>query len=320
MYDRRKFLKLACTAAFTGLGASVPVGAQTQRATKLLLIHGRAQQGLNPDKLKAEWMATLTRGASQIGATVPSCIDVEFPFYGDKLDELTRAADVPLTSAARPRGQVDNEFLEFQANFAEEVRKGAGVTDEEVEVQYGNNPEPRGPQNWAWVQAILRAIDEHGGFMKQVTLELITRDVFLYTTRAGVRDQIDAIVAAKLTEEPTVVVGHSLGSVVAYSILSSDRRRLRVPLLVTVGCPLAIRAVRNQYRPLASPAPVGAWYNAYDPHDVVALYPLDANNFPINPPVTNYGKVNNRSEDHHAIDSYLDDRDVAKHILDALEC
>ena len=27
------------------------------------------------------------------------------------------------------------------------------------------------------------------------------------------RDEIDAVVAAKLTEQPTVVVGHSLGSV-----------------------------------------------------------------------------------------------------------
>ena len=36
-----------------------------------------------------------------------------------------------------------------------------------------------------------------------------------------------------LTEEPTVMVGHSLGSVVAYSVLRSDRRSLRVPLYLT---------------------------------------------------------------------------------------
>jgi hypothetical protein len=132
-----------------------------------------------------------------------------------------------------------------------------------------------------------------------------------------VRDEIDAVVAAKLTEQPTVVVDHSLGSVVAYSVLRrSDRAH--VPLFVTVGCPLAVRAVRDQFRPLRSPAAVSAWYNAYDSRDVVALYPLDADNFPVQPAISNYGKVRNSTDDRHGIDGYLDDPDVAKHILDAL--
>jgi hypothetical protein len=42
--------------------------------------------------------------------------------------------------------------------------------------------------------------------MSQTALEVFTRDVFLYTTRAGVRDEIDRIVASAMTEQPTVVV------------------------------------------------------------------------------------------------------------------
>ena len=53
--------------------------------------------------------------------------------------------------------------------------------------------------------------------------------IFLYTTRADVRQEIDQIVANSLTEEPTVMVGHSLGSVVAYSVLRSDCRLAVVP-------------------------------------------------------------------------------------------
>ena len=66
--------------------------------------------------------------------------------------------------------------------------------------------------------------------MNQKALELVTRDVFFYITKDGVRDEIDAVVAAKLTEQPTVVVGHSLGSVVAYSVC---------------GAPIAGRASRS---------------------------------------------------------------------------
>ena len=41
----------------------------------------------------------------------------------------------------------------------------------------------------------------------------------------------------------------------------------------------------------AHPRGVSAWYNAYDIRDVVALYPLDADDFPVQPAITNYGKV-----------------------------
>ena len=97
------------------------------------------------------------------------------------------------------------------------------------------------------------------------------RDVYLYTTRQGVRDEIDRMVRSEITTEPTVVIGHSLGSVVAYNILRTDPRALRVPLYVTLGSPLAIRAIRDELRPLRFPQTVQTWYNAFDARDVVAL-------------------------------------------------
>jgi hypothetical protein len=278
----------------------------------LLLVHGRAQQGLNPDTLKAQWIATLTQGAAASGLTIPSTIDVAFPFYGDKLDDFTRQYGIPLTTDMQARGTaLQDEFLVFQAALAEAVRQQAGITDAQVDAEYGANPQPRGPLNLAWVQAILRAIDKNSPGWNQKALEIFTRDVFLYTTRPGVRDEIDRIVAAKLTAQPTVVIGHSLGSVVAYSVLTTERRALDVPLFVTVGSPLAVRAVRDQFRPLRSPAPVAVWYNAYDHRDVVALNPLDANNFPVEPPIVNNGKINNSTDNRHGIIGYLNDTEIA---------
>ncbi|WP_133061137.1 hypothetical protein [Paraburkholderia hospita] len=132
------------------------------------------------------------------------------------------------------------------------------------------------------------------------------------------RDEIDRIVAGKLTEQPTVIVSHSLGTVVAYSVLTTDRRSLQIPLLVTVGSPLAVRAVRDQFRPLRSPSSVTTWYNAFDTRDVVALYPLDADNFPVRPTVVNNPTVKNHTDNRHGIAGYLDDPDVARQILTTL--
>jgi hypothetical protein len=317
--DRRELLNWATTVAVSGLASLVPLRANAASAKKLLLVHGRGQQGLNPDALKTEWMAALERGAVVTGGIVPRDVDVAFPYYGDTLDSFTRQFGIPLTPDLQARGAAqDDEFLAFQYDFAEAVRQRAGITDAQVDLEYGNNPQARGPLNWQWVQAILRAIDKHGSGLSQNTLEAFTRDVYIYSTRAGVRDEVNRIVAGKLTEQPTVVVGHSLGSVVAYSVLRTDPRPLKVPLFVTVGSPLAVRAVRDQFRPLRSPPPVDAWYNAFDTRDVVALYPLDAENFPVQPAIENNSMVKNSTDNRHGIAGYLDDPEVAKRVLNAL--
>jgi hypothetical protein len=302
-------------------GVVAPFGALAQQPARLLFVHGRAQEGRDPELLKAEWLASLRSGAQALGRNLPANLNVAFPYYGDTLDKFARAVEIPLVSEMRSRGSAqDDEYLEFQAEFAEEIRKRAGITDAQVDAEYGPNARPRGPLNWEWVQAMLRAIDKHSQVMNQTTLELFTRDVFLYTRRPGVRDEIDQIVASKLTEEPTVVVGHSLGSVVAYSVLRRDPRNLTVPLFVTVGSPLAVRGVRDQFKPLRAIRRLGGWFNAYDVRDVVALYPLDDGNFPVQPPlIENRDTVRNQTENRHGINGYLNDPEVARRILDALE-
>jgi hypothetical protein len=315
MVNRRQTLALASAAA---LAAALPTNAAAA-ALKLVFVHGRGQGGLNSDELKATWLSTLSEGAAAIDRQIPADLDVAFPFYGDVLDEFASQAALPLPSEVRTRGSaMEDEFLAFQAQVAEEVRQGAGVTDAQVDAEYGDNPKPRGPLNWEWVQAIIRAIDKHATGASQWSIEKFTRDVFLYTTRPAVRNAIDAIVEESLTDRPTVVVGHSLGSVVAYHVLRTNRKNLSVPLYVTVGCPLGIRAIRDQFRPLKFPLPVNAWYNAFDRRDVVALYPLDADNFAVTPPIENFDGVANQTDNRHGIIGYLNDKAVAERILTAI--
>jgi hypothetical protein len=313
MKTRRQLLEYLLAAA----SATAVQGVQGQPAvaSRLLLVHGRAQQGKDPQALKEEWVEALKRGASKFGGSLPGSVDVAFPFYGDLLDSFARQMDIPLTSEVQARGRQDDEFLKFQFEIAESIRRAANIPDEKVNAEYEGNVQERGPLNWKWVQAILRAIDKNATGMNQAALEIFTRDVFLYTTRAGVRAEVDRVVARQLTDQPTVVVGHSLGSVVTYSVLRSDTRALKVPLYVTLGCPLGVRAIRDQFRPLRFPDPVTTWWNAYDPRDVVALYPLDASNFPVTPAVENKGDVDNYTDNRHGIIAYLDDEAIAQRIL-----
>jgi hypothetical protein len=64
---RRQLIALA--AALTALGtlpASTAAG-----PLKLVLVHGRGQQGLDPAELKTTWMDTLRSGAEANGKSLP---------------------------------------------------------------------------------------------------------------------------------------------------------------------------------------------------------------------------------------------------------
>lgn len=308
--------------ALTGAlaGSAMLLGRETFAAPpeRILFIHGRAQGDRAPNEVRAEWMGAFRAGLSRAGVKLPEGIDIQLPFYGDTLDEITAQFGLPLASNINTRGDaLQDEFLLFQEEVANEIRRGAGITDAQIDAEYGDNPREKGPLNWEWVQAIVRAIDRNATGLSQGAIEIFLRDVFLYVSRPGVQRAIDGIVNAKLDDRPTVVVGHSLGSVVAFNILS-QRSDTRVPLLVTLGSPLAIRAIRQRFTPLKFPQGVGGWFNAFDPRDIVALYPLDATNFNVVPAVENAADIDNQTDNRHGISGYLDKANIASRIINGV--
>ncbi len=284
---------------------------------RLLLVHGRSQGGKDPVKLQSEWLGALAKGLQKTGLVLPSGTEIDFPFYGDRLDEFVRQFKLPADPTIIPKGSpVFDEYAAFRANVAEEMRVRAGISDAAVQSEMGQSAVEKGFENWAWVQAIVRLLDRHVTGVSQTTIEVFLRDVFLYTHREKVKTAIDEIVAARLSTQTAVVIGHSLGSVVAYSALKVANKK--VPLYVTVGSPLAIRAVRDTLSPIENPVGAKGWYNAYDPNDIVALYPLDKNNFDVAPAITNNGTVHNWTDNKHGIVGYLDDPNVAKAVHSGL--
>ena len=286
----------------------------------LLLIHGRAQEGNDPVRLQAEWEEALGKGLQKAGLQRPADIRVVFPFYGDELDRIVRELEAPLMKDIVTRGAAaDNRELEFRAEMFAEMAAGYAISDEEIQRQFGGEPQERGPLNWKWVQATLRVLDRTP--LGDSAIDRFTRDVYVYLTYPAATRVIDRIVTEKLAPGQWVVVGHSLGSVVGYNVLRDvrDDAGIDVTRYVTVGSPLGVRAVRRRLAsPLTMPACVKDWYNAFDRRDVVALYGLDAQNFPIHPPITNKGTVDNFTENRHGIVGYLEDADVSRKIVEAL--
>lgn len=286
--------------------------------TDLVLVHGRAQQDKGAVALKAEWVESLRRGLALTGLELPVAESViRFPYFGDALRDMTESRSHIAEIVVRGEG-LGAEEAAFLQSVIEEVRLAAGVTDAQVAAE---TEEPdvveRGPLNWLWVRAVLRALDKHVPGTSGPSIALFTRDVHRYLRNVGIRDRIEAGVRAALRPGvPAVVVGHSLGSVVTYNLLrrEGEREGWMVPLFVTVGSPLAVGAIRRSLAPLRHPACAMHWFNAMDPRDLIALHPLDEAHFPVDPQVENKTDIYNATGNRHGITGYLSDPEVVRRI------
>jgi hypothetical protein len=287
---------------------------------KLVFVHGRDQQGKDAAQLQKAWEAAFDCGLDKAGLPKPQNLDVSFPYYGDALDGLVRELDEPLLVDIKTKGiKPDSTEAEFRGQLLTEIAANASISDAEIAASAGVSVQQKGPLNWAWVHAILRTLDKKSPFGDTV-LDSFTRDVYVYLTYPAVSKQIDAIVAKAIPiGEPCVVVAHSLGTIVAYRVLSSLTATLDVRGLVTVGSPLGLASIRDHLPvPLAKPSGVNKWQNAFDKRDVVALLPLDESTWSIQPPIENFDGVDNFTDNRHGIGGYLDDATVARWMANAL--
>jgi hypothetical protein len=146
-----------------------------------------------------------------------------------------------------------------------------------------------------------------------------TRQVDAYLTSPHIRAEVDNIIRPSLLGGPTVIVAHSLGSVIAYRLLRQAERRADVPLLVTLGSPLGICTIKQHLCPpaLALPSAVESWLNATDEKDCVALHSrLDRETFVDG--IENVDDVRHAQTDPHEIADYLGNASVARRIHAAL--
>ncbi|HOY16264.1 MAG TPA: hypothetical protein PLC89_03185 [Haliscomenobacter sp.] len=291
---------------------------------KLIFVHGRAQEGYDPNYLKKLWTDTLIIGLKKSGLVLPPEVKIEFPYYGkllkDVVDEIqARPKQTVATRSGDSSGIDEAAEIDFFTEFLGEIAAEVNATPTEKAEIRALQEKTRGPLNWEFVQKMLIFLDKKQVFGDTV-IKNVTRDVFLYLTINQIKKRINEEVEKCFdSAEPCVVVGHSMGSIVSYLILKRNPQ-YQVQKLITVGSPLGVTAVRKYLgSSIAMPECIkNGWFNAYDDRDYVALNPLDREYFNIKPPIENKRDVNNHTKGRHSIDGYLNDATVAKTIYDAL--
>jgi hypothetical protein len=289
----------------------------------LVFIHGRSQEFKDAGALKGEWVGALVNTLDSLGLKAPiSEEDIRFPYYGQTLYDLVDGAQGADVSDVILQGvETDTGERDFLIGVAREMQQVLQIKDEEVQEMVGGDVIEQGAQDWKWVRGLLRLIDSRVGGASGASIAAVTKDVYQYLRNPGIRDAIEAgVLKAFEPGVPTVVLGHSLGSVVAYNVLKREgvARGWKVPLFITVGSPLAVTMIRKSLRPIGRPQCVEQWFNARDPRDVVALYPLDNDHFAVSPAIENKNDVVNKTPNRHGIAGYLSDPVVVRKIFEAL--
>jgi hypothetical protein len=290
---------------------------------QLVFVHGRSQEHKDAAALKGAWIQAFRVGLEKSGLPLPIPEDaIRFPYYGQTLYDLVSGVPPDQVAEVIVRGaNADDDERAFMRSVIQEVKEKAQVSDRRLAEVAGQDVATRGPLDWEWLKGALRAIDRYVPFASGASIAIATNDVYQYLYNIGIRDEIDVGVRqAMRPDAPTVVVGHSLGTVVSYSLLRREGKANRwvVPLYVTLGSPLAVTAIKKGLAPNKHPECLDRWFNAMDGRDIVALRPLDATQFPINPAIENKTDVCNDTENRHGISGYLSDKEVAKRIYEAL--
>jgi pimeloyl-ACP methyl ester carboxylesterase len=151
------------------------------------------------------------------------------------------------------------------------------------------------------------------------------KQVAAFLTDPVTKQNVLGRVREHVTSDTRVVIGHSLGSVVAYEYLCLELPS-SVELLVTLGSPLGIpNVVFDKLTPTpvnrigAWPGLLAAWVNVADPDDIVALRNDLAPLFPGSACGQAVADclVDNGDEP-HAIDRYLNARATGRALGDVL--
>jgi endonuclease G, mitochondrial len=284
----------------------------------LSFVHGRGQQGRDPDMLRQRWAAGLNKGLTAAGrdALDPAAIEaIRFPFYGDVL-----WAAVVQGRAAVPDVAALDAVQRVDPGLPDEVNRRQVAVLQSMAHELGVQASPASAALVAvpssvLLRGLLEWVANHSG-VDEAVIRGFLRDVSAYLELPGCRAAVQEVVRPTLlADADSVLVGHSLGGVVCAELLAEDQVRERVGLFVAVGAPLGLDAVTDGMRPGGSARPASPWVNVYDLRDWVAL----------GSPLSQTGglreqlAVANPRSYEHSIESYLAHPEVATIIADALD-
>ncbi|MEE3064946.1 MAG: GPI inositol-deacylase [Actinomycetota bacterium] len=285
-------------------------------------VHGIGHQWDASETLTKVWAPAMVGGVEEAGGLLSEA-DVTVAFYGIVFRPPGRKLgdDAPIDP---------EELDDFEKDLLIQWWYAAAARD-----PYVDSPDARTLGAPGLVRAALLALS-NSRFFAGVTSKAMSgnlRQVRDYLHNDKIRQDVRQRVVDAIGSDTTVLVGHSLGSVVAYEVLCNNPN-LPVTTLVTLGSPLGIpNLIFDKLDPAPTPKPkpkpkpkgstdprgqwpagVTTWTNISDSEDVVALQPDLRPLFGSR--VTNW--VIDNGDEEHGIKRYLTARETGAAIAAGL--
>lgn len=302
---------------------------------KIVLVHGIAQQQKTADVLERDWIPPLAGGLRIIGhpeyadrmwrAARPGDLDVRMAFYGDYFLREDQQGEPDTHLPPDAQAVFDTLLAEWAGHIA--VR-GTDPRDrragELALADLHGRPDQQGLRSG--LRSVLNTLSRIRPLAKFSThfagtvLRTALAQVSLYLTDDALRERVQARVAEHLGPDTVAVIGHSLGSVVAYEALHHHPYPL--PVLITLGSPLGVRNVvyeRTRPQPPAIPPMVRRWINVADRDDLVAASHDLTTRFPGPDGILEHTYTVDNGAHPHDATFYLAKKTVATAVAQALE-
>jgi hypothetical protein len=244
--------------------------------TRILAVHGIANQYSGENQIRSDWLPALQDGLSRAGKRLEDETMFSCAFYGD----LFRPSGQKLHDQFQDSSDINDEWekMLLACWWKEAARIDSGV------------PRPDG-QSKSWgvsiVQSALDALSHSKFFSGLAEAALIAdlKQVRIYLKDPQLRSEVRKRVIVSLGSDTRVLIGHSLGSVVGYEALCIAPNH-SVRTFITIGSPLGIRnLIFEQLEPPPVdgvgkwPTGVRQWINVADRGDIVALRKQLASSF-----------------------------------------
>lgn len=251
---------------------------------KILIVHGISNQYVGESELHEHWYGALCDGLRRVDYTAfPKPEDCFCPFYGDLFRPVGH-----LSTDVAPDDEDLANATESETELLKAIWESAAEMDHTVPgpAAYGETLF-RAPRI---VERALNSLTKSKYLSDYAPLRFFgdLKQVDLYMNNSDVRRKMRERVTTCIGSETRMVIGHSLGSVVAYEAVC--RKPERVCAFITVGSPLGLRnVVFDKLEPPPDgfglgrwPGTVGRWTNIAAVGDIVAaqkqLAPLWGNN------------------------------------------
>lgn len=290
---------------------------------RLAFVHGINNEDNTKEEIENLWWEALNNAWDGMGLPSKPKPIINTAYYADILANATNNENIGIAMG------VSETSTGYALQFLKEYVDAANITQEELNVAADELGIPReavaqGIPHEGWLIDFAKLLEKILPDKGMIIAKHFLRQASAYINNKALALKIDNKVKTDIFDglsDPTIVIAHSLGTVVSYRLLANNQQAMRnIPLFVTLGSPLSVKMFKSILPPkgqLPKP-PIMEWSNGRHPDDFITLgRAINRESIGFDG-VLDITDIENEEDNKHSVVRYLASPSIARKIYDAL--